>query len=41
MIPESNVSAIEEARGYADLDPERCWEDWQALRPSLLETKET
>jgi uncharacterized protein YegJ (DUF2314 family) len=28
--------ALEEKRGYRDLDPERCWEEWQEFRLNLL-----
>jgi hypothetical protein len=27
---------IDAARGYKDIDPERCWEQWQEVRKSLL-----
>jgi hypothetical protein len=35
MVPESNALTIEERRGYQDIDPRRCWEEWQAVRPQL------
>ena len=28
---------LEETRGYADLDPERVWEQWQVARQELVE----
>jgi hypothetical protein len=28
---------IEEARGYQDIDPERCWVEWQEFRKRLAE----
>ena len=35
MLPASAKASVEEARGYADIDPERCWEDWQVVRTTL------
>lgn len=35
MVPHDVVPAIVEARGYEDIDPERAWEEWNAIRPSL------
>jgi hypothetical protein len=26
---------MEEERGYADIDPERCWEDWLIVRAKM------
>lgn len=34
-VPIEVVPAIEEARGYRDIDPERCWEEWQKARERL------
>ncbi|CAM3527056.1 Addiction module component [Stackebrandtia soli] len=34
-LPRSLAAAMAEQRGYADLDPERCWEQWQAVRTRL------
>jgi hypothetical protein len=31
----STAEAMAEQRGYADLDPERCWEQWQVVRTQL------
>ena len=28
---------VEEERGYYDIDPERCWEEWQEFREALAE----
>ncbi len=36
MVPASDVSATDGARGYLDIDPQDCWAEWQALRPSLV-----
>lgn len=35
MTPHDVVARIAEKRGYGDIDPERAWEDWNAIRPSL------
>ncbi|MBB5850259.1 hypothetical protein ACFQ05_23900 [Amycolatopsis umgeniensis] len=35
--PRSLSEAMAEQRGYADLDPERCWEQWQAVRTELVD----
>ncbi|MDF9716239.1 hypothetical protein INN71_11505 [Nocardioides sp. ChNu-153] len=33
-VPRSVAAALAEQRGYDDLDPERVWEEWQAVRRS-------
>jgi hypothetical protein len=33
--PRALSEALAEQRGYSDLDPERCWEQWQAVRTEL------
>lgn len=35
MLPPSAKAEIEEERGYSDIDPERCWEDWLIVRAKL------
>jgi hypothetical protein len=35
MMPEAEASALAESRGYPDINPERCWTEWVALRPTL------
>ena len=30
-------AALEEKRGYRDIDPENAWEEWLQLRPSLVD----
>ena len=37
MVPEGVAAKIEENRGYSDIDPENCWDQWNALRPELVE----
>jgi hypothetical protein len=32
MMPESQADAMNDARGYLDIDPENCWQEWQQLR---------
>ena len=32
MLPLSTKAKMEEERGYADIDPGRCWEDWLIVR---------
>ncbi|GGS35694.1 MULTISPECIES: hypothetical protein [Actinokineospora] len=34
--PRSLAEAMAERRGYPDLDPELCWEQWQAVRTELV-----
>jgi hypothetical protein len=35
-VPADNARRLEEGRGYRDLDPDRCWQDWQAQRLELV-----
>jgi hypothetical protein len=35
MLRESRVRRMEESRGYRDIDPEHCWEEWLRLRDVL------
>ncbi len=30
--------ALDDGRGYEDIEPSRCWEQWQLLRAQLTET---
>ncbi|WP_309132981.1 hypothetical protein [Brevibacterium sp.] len=34
-VRRSVADAITEQRGYADIDPERCWDQWQVVRTQL------
>lgn len=36
-VPRDVARAITESRGYADLDPENCWHQWQLLRREVAE----
>jgi hypothetical protein len=31
-VPAAAIHQMAESRGYADLDPEHVWQEWQALR---------
>ena len=35
-IPAENARRLEAGRGYRDLDPENCWQDWQTRREELI-----
>lgn len=37
-LPVSEAKAMEAARGFRDLDPDRLWEEWQALRQGTPDT---
>ena len=37
MVPRDKVVQMAEARGYADLDMENAWADWQAFLAQRLE----
>ncbi|GAA0724137.1 hypothetical protein [Dokdonella soli] len=39
-LPAEVVRATERRRGYADIDPEHAWEQWQKLRMRLVADKE-
>jgi uncharacterized protein YegJ (DUF2314 family) len=36
MMTVEDAQALQEKRGYRDLDPERCWEEWRSFRSELL-----
>lgn len=36
-LPRPVAEAVAERRGYPDLDPERCWEQWQAVRTEFAD----
>ncbi|WP_243371097.1 hypothetical protein [Microvirga solisilvae] len=33
-VPLAAAEKLAEDRGYDDVDPDHCWEDWQALKAS-------
>jgi hypothetical protein len=35
LLPPATKAGMEEERGYADIDPERCWEDWLMVRAKM------
>lgn len=35
MMTPDDAAAMTASRGYADIDPENCWHDWQMLRRKL------
>ncbi|HTR41171.1 MAG TPA: hypothetical protein VMH87_06105 [Pseudomonadales bacterium] len=35
-VPVDVVPKIEAERGYKDIDPERCWEEWQEARKQFI-----
>lgn len=35
-MPHHARNAVDESRGYQDVDPERVWEEWLRVRPGLL-----
>jgi hypothetical protein len=37
LIPESAVIPIVDARGYDDIDPEHCWEQWVQVQEQFGE----
>jgi hypothetical protein len=37
LVPESATIPIIEGRGYDDIDPEHCWEQWQEIRKQFDE----
>jgi hypothetical protein len=38
MLRVEHAIALDEKRGYNDIDPERVWEQWQEVRTQLSET---
>jgi hypothetical protein len=36
-LPPEVAAAVARSRGYDDMDPERCWEQWQKARKELLD----
>ena len=38
-LPISEKAALEESRGYRDLDTENVWQDWQVARRELMSDK--
>ena len=38
-LSSSQRSAVDERRGYDDIDPEKVWEEWQEVRKDFFEDK--
>jgi len=36
-MPPDVAREVDEQRGYSDIDPENCWEEWKAIRKTLRE----
>jgi hypothetical protein len=36
-LPLEGLAAVEERRGYRDVNPDNCWEEWQQMRLELVE----
>lgn len=36
-VPRDVARTMNEARGYADIDPEDCWAEWQRIRGTLTD----
>ncbi|PTE10152.1 hypothetical protein [Mesorhizobium helmanticense] len=37
-MPPDVARQVDESRGYRDIDPENCWEEWQRARKELTES---
>ena len=35
MMPLAAKAGLDDERGYPDIDPEQCWEEWQVVRAKL------
>ena len=35
-VPETVAQAVDQERGYKDIDPLHCWEQWQTMRMHIL-----
>ena len=36
-MPPEVMRSVEESRGYRDIDPENCWEEWQEARKPFVQ----
>lgn len=36
-VPVDVAREVDESRGYVDIDPENCWEEWQQARQELID----
>jgi hypothetical protein len=37
-VPRDVARKMDESRGYLDIDPENCWEEWQRARKDLIDS---
>ena len=37
-LTQEDAKRVDESRGYLDIDPEKCWEEWQRVRLVLAES---
>ncbi|WP_296739451.1 hypothetical protein [Mesorhizobium sp.] len=37
VLTQEDARRMDESRGYLDIDPEKCWEEWQRVRLELAE----
>ncbi len=37
MLPRADAAKMDERRGYPDIDPAQCWQQWQELRTQFDE----
>ena len=40
MMPAAQAKKQEASRGYPDVNPEKCWEEWQQMRSEQTEEEE-
>jgi hypothetical protein len=40
-VPPEVAEKIDEERGYKDINPENCWEEWQKARKALMKNEPT
>ena len=38
-VPPDAARKIDEERGYKDIDPENCWDEWKEARKAFVEDK--
>jgi hypothetical protein len=36
VMTDDMLAKVVDRRGYDDIDPENAWEEWQAIRPTLI-----
>jgi len=38
VLTQEDARRMDESRGYLDIDPEKCWEEWQRVRLELAKS---